>query len=42
MAKDVHATLLRIIADQSGRDPAHAEEALRAMVKSGRYLRDVY
>ena len=42
MAKDVHVTLLRIIAEQSGRDLAHAEESLRGMVKTGRYLRDVY
>jgi sulfite reductase (NADPH) flavoprotein alpha-component len=42
MAKDVHATLLRIIAEQSGRDVSHAESVARDLVKSGRYLRDVY
>ena len=39
MAKDVHATLLRIIADQSGKDGKAALDALR---RDGRYLRDVY
>ena len=39
MAKDVHATLLRILADQSGKDGAAALDALR---RDGRYLRDVY
>jgi sulfite reductase (NADPH) flavoprotein alpha-component len=42
MAKDVHATLLRIIADQSGRDAEGAATFLREMQQSGRYLRDVY
>ncbi len=42
MAKDVHATLIRIIAEQSGSNAAQAEGVLRDMVKSGRYLRDVY
>ena len=42
MAKDVHATLLRIIADQSGRDADGAAAFLRDMQQSGRYLRDVY
>ncbi len=39
MAKDVHATLQRIIADQSGKDGIAALDALR---REGRYLRDVY
>jgi sulfite reductase (NADPH) flavoprotein alpha-component len=39
MAKDVHATLQRIIADQSGKDRMAALDALR---REGRYLRDVY
>lgn len=39
MAKDVHATLQRIIADQSGKDGMAALDALR---REGRYLRDVY
>jgi sulfite reductase (NADPH) flavoprotein alpha-component len=42
MAKDIHAMLLRIIADQSGRDTAAAADWLREMQQSGRYLRDVY
>jgi len=42
MAKDVHATLLRVIADQSGRDADGAAVFLREMQQSGRYLRDVY
>lgn len=39
MAKDVHAMLLAIIADQSGGD---ATAKLRALQRAGRYLRDVY
>jgi sulfite reductase (NADPH) flavoprotein alpha-component len=39
MAKDVHATLQRIIADQSGKDGMAALDALR---RERRYLRDVY
>jgi len=39
MAKDVHAMLLRVIADQSGGD---ATAYLRALQQAGRYLRDVY
>lgn len=42
MAKDVHATLLRIISDQSGRNTDDATTFLREMQQSGRYLRDVY
>ncbi len=42
MAKDVHAMLLQIIADQSGRDAEGAAGFLRQMQQSGRYLRDVY
>ncbi len=42
MAKDVHATLERIVADQSGRGAEHAQAYLRDLQKSGRYLRDVY
>ena len=42
MAKDVHATLLRIISDQSGQDEAGATEYLRGLQQAGRYLRDVY
>jgi sulfite reductase (NADPH) flavoprotein alpha-component len=42
MAKDVHATLLRIVAEQSGRGDDAAHDYVRALQKSGRYLRDVY
>jgi len=39
MAKDVHATLQRILAEQGGGDGIAALDALR---REGRYLRDVY
>jgi sulfite reductase (NADPH) flavoprotein alpha-component len=39
MAKDVHAMLQRILAEQSGGDGAVALDTLR---REGRYLRDVY
>jgi len=39
MAKDVHDTLIRILADQSGQDGKAALDKLR---RDGRYLRDVY
>ncbi len=42
MAKDVHAMLLQIIADQSGLDADGAAAYLREMQRAGRYLRDVY
>jgi sulfite reductase (NADPH) flavoprotein alpha-component len=42
MAKDVHAMLGRIVADQSGRGEEHAQTYLRELQKSGRYLKDVY
>ena len=42
MAKDVHAVLLRILADQGGQDEAGAKAALDAIRRDGRYLRDVY
>jgi len=42
MAKDVHAMLLRILADQGGLDEAGAKAALDAIRRDGRYLRDVY
>jgi len=38
----VHATLLRIVAEQSGRGDDAAHDYVRALQKSGRYLRDVY
>jgi len=39
MAKDVHATLLRILADQGSPDEKAELDAIR---RDGRYLRDVY
>ena len=42
MAKDVHATLLRILADQGKQDDAAAKAELDAIRRDGRYLRDVY
>jgi sulfite reductase (NADPH) flavoprotein alpha-component len=42
MAKDVHAMLLRILADQGGLDPEGAKAELDAIRRDGRYLRDVY
>jgi sulfite reductase (NADPH) flavoprotein alpha-component len=42
MAKDVHAMLLAIIADQSGRDSDAAVTELRELQRAGRYRRDVY
>ena len=42
MAKDVHAMLARIVADQSGRTAEAAEAWLGDLRKEGRYQRDVY
>ena len=42
MARDVHAMLLRILADQGRRDEAAAKAELDAIRRDGRYLRDVY
>jgi sulfite reductase (NADPH) flavoprotein alpha-component len=42
MAKDVHAVLLRILADQGKQDEAGAKAELDAIRRDGRYLRDVY
>jgi sulfite reductase (NADPH) flavoprotein alpha-component len=39
MAKDVHDTLIRVLADQTGQDGKAALDRLR---RDGRYLRDVY
>ncbi len=39
MAKDVHETLIHILADQTGKDGKAALDQLR---RDGRYLRDVY
>ncbi len=42
MARDVHAVLLRILADQGRQDEAAAKAELDAIRRDGRYLRDVY
>jgi sulfite reductase (NADPH) flavoprotein alpha-component len=42
MAKDVHAMLLRILADQGRQDETAAKAELDAIRRDGRYLRDVY
>ncbi len=42
MAKDVHAMLLRILADQGRQTEAAAKAELDAIRRDGRYLRDVY
>jgi sulfite reductase (NADPH) flavoprotein alpha-component len=42
MARDVHETLLAVIAAQAGRGREAAEEYLREMQADGRYQRDVY
>ena len=42
MAKDVHAVLLRILADQGKLDEAGAKAELDGLRRDGRYLRDVY
>jgi sulfite reductase (NADPH) flavoprotein alpha-component len=42
MAKDVHAMLLRILADQGHQADAAAKAELDAIRRDGRYLRDVY
>ena len=42
MAKDVHAMLLRILADQGHQDEAAAKAELDTIRRDGRYLRDVY
>jgi sulfite reductase (NADPH) flavoprotein alpha-component len=42
MAKDVHAMLLAVIADQAGQEPDAAAAELRELQRAGRYRRDVY
>ncbi len=42
MAKDVHAMLSAIVADQSGRSAEAAEAYLGDLRKQRRYQRDVY
>jgi sulfite reductase (NADPH) flavoprotein alpha-component len=42
MAKDVHAMLLRVLADQGKQNEAAAKAELDTIRRDGRYLRDVY
>jgi sulfite reductase (NADPH) flavoprotein alpha-component len=42
LAPDVHATLLDIIVQESGRDAAAAADYLAALQRDHRYQRDVY
>lgn len=42
MARDVHATLIRIISEATGRDRDASTAWLRAAMTDGRYKRDVY
>ncbi len=42
MAKDVHATLLSVIAEHGGRCAQDADEYLNTLQQQGRYARDVY
>jgi sulfite reductase (NADPH) flavoprotein alpha-component len=42
MAKDVHATLVRIVAEQGGSSSEAAEAWLAGLKRERRYQRDVY
>lgn len=42
MAKDVHATLLQIVAEQGQMDADAAEDYLQTLIQQKRYQRDVY
>ncbi|GHA77275.1 assimilatory sulfite reductase (NADPH) flavoprotein subunit [Cognatilysobacter bugurensis] len=42
MARDVHATLLGVIAEHGGRDAESANDYLNDLQSQGRYARDVY
>lgn len=42
MAKDVHRALHAIAAAATGCSPAQAEELVRRLSDSGRYLKDVW
>ena len=42
MGKDVHATLLQIVAEQASVDAEAAAEYLSRLQAEGRYSRDVY
>ena len=42
MAKDVHQTLIAIVAEHGGRSSEDAESWLNQLIQQGRYARDVY
>ena len=42
MARDVHATLLDVLATHGGKSPDDADEYLSQLQRQGRYARDVY
>jgi len=42
MAKDVHAALVDIVVEHSGKDREEAEEYIGVLQRDGRYARDVY
>ncbi len=42
MGRDVHAALLRIVAEQGGMDQGSAAAFLSSLQAEGRYCRDVY
>ena len=42
MAKDVHATLLSVIAEHGGKSAEDAQDYLDTLQQQGRYARDVY
>jgi len=42
MAKDVDATLVKILADAAGADEEAGRAKLKELSKAGRYQRDVY
>jgi sulfite reductase (NADPH) flavoprotein alpha-component len=42
MARDVHASLLDIIAEHGGKDREAAEDYLNSLQQQGRYARDIY
>ncbi|MEP7041737.1 MAG: assimilatory sulfite reductase (NADPH) flavoprotein subunit [Dokdonella sp.] len=42
MAKDVHATLIDLVAEHGGKDREQAAEYIDALQQQGRYARDIY
>jgi sulfite reductase (NADPH) flavoprotein alpha-component len=42
MGEDVQATLVEVVAAESGRGREHAGEYVRELRRAGRYARDVY